>query len=233
MHSLAIESKEQRKKQILEIFRVFIKEMPLSKESDTVHVGGDDRNQILVIKQEILYKIFPPDGNSIYPIPSTEPGLELNSSQLTKAYLPKDKVDLKGVNLQGAGLRGANLKGTNLQGADLSHADLQGADLQGADLREIKTEKTIWDDSTQLDYAIVHTETDICKYLEDKNITHIRQQLPPKKTLGYNIFSGKPNEAFGDKEYLINQLREIKEDDDERNAIISHVIDYIKKEFPD
>ena len=68
--ALRQEENEERKKQILEIFRVFVKEIPLPRRGKAlmplIFVGGEKRNRVLVVKQEILYKILPADGQSRY-----------------------------------------------------------------------------------------------------------------------------------------------------------------------
>lgn len=79
-----------------------------------------------------------------------------------------ERRDLTGRNVDFwlADLRGANLRGANLAFGSLSEADLRGADLTGANLNNVNLQKTIIDDTTQLDekwqlvWELVNLEAD-------------------------------------------------------------------------
>jgi uncharacterized protein YjbI with pentapeptide repeats len=89
--------------------------------------------------------------------------LLLRTSELVRAGVRRQEVDLKGADLIGKDLRGADLKGANLRGAyligadlrsaDLRLADLIGADLRGADLRGADLAGSIFLTQPQLDAA--------------------------------------------------------------------------------
>jgi uncharacterized protein YjbI with pentapeptide repeats len=60
--------------------------------------------------------------------------LLLRTSELVRADVRHQEIDLSGTDLIGHDLRGADLRGANLRGAYLIGADLRGADLRMADL---------------------------------------------------------------------------------------------------
>jgi uncharacterized protein YjbI with pentapeptide repeats len=85
------------------------------------------------------------------------------ASELARAGLRDQAVDLAGAgligkdlaraDLCGASLRGAYLTGADLRGADLSAADLTGADLRGADLRGADLTGSMFLTQSQIDAA--------------------------------------------------------------------------------
>ena len=152
LHNFAKANKDKRA-QVLEIFRVFVREIPLKekeekglikgkhlKEKDPVK--GKHPGRILMIKQEILYKLFPPKREeSIYSVEK----INLEGAQLKHTFLPKEKVALHGCKLQNVNLQYANLRHTDLRNADLTGADLRHANLQRCNLENADVKNAILD----------------------------------------------------------------------------------------
>ena len=176
LHNLAEENEaEAKRNKILEIFQLYVKEIPVDTEKKQICIEGPGKYSEVVIKQEILYKITPPE-TCIYSEINTN--INLRGAQLHGAYLPGDKVCLRGADLrraylQDADLRGAYLQGAYLQDTDLRRADLRRAYLQNADLRganlqgaylqdtDLRGAQNIWQTTwtnAQLNYALVDSK---------------------------------------------------------------------------
>ena len=120
LHNLAETHKSDLEKveKVFEILRIFVKKSPVDKEK----INEEKMLEDVVIKQEILYKIRPPEDN-VYSGRSSK--IDLRGAELYKACLPGDKVCLKNADLREAHLEGADLQKTNLSGAKLQKAKLQ------------------------------------------------------------------------------------------------------------
>jgi uncharacterized protein YjbI with pentapeptide repeats len=102
--------------------------------------------------------------------------LLLRASELVRADVRREEVelrgadligkDLRGADLAGANLRGAYLIGADLRGADLGMADVTGADFRGADLAAADLTTSIFLVQSQLDAANGDRDTGLPASLE-------------------------------------------------------------------
>ena len=125
LHNIAEAYQEDSKrvKQIFEIFRSFVQEIPLEEERKKVAIVGKKRNSTIVIKEEILYKITPEKEQEKNIYKNVNSDIDLRVAQLGFTDLQGSKVCSEGaylpvwkVYLKGAQLWGANLQGTKLWG---------------------------------------------------------------------------------------------------------------------
>ncbi|MDE0472680.1 MAG: pentapeptide repeat-containing protein [Ekhidna sp.] len=105
---------------------------------------------------------------------------DISRARLKKSDFRKAKLQgiyLQCVKLEGADLQGADLGHAHLQGTDLREADLQGASLQGTKLQGAKLKsaccinvsftKTILDEHTNMECAVVDSST-VCSLPTDQ-----------------------------------------------------------------
>ena len=243
LHSLAVANKNngERVEEVLKVFCSFVKKVTSEKYIRTIERKNhgatitekwreiprkkpENIELLSAVKRVIMEKIAAEvdKGSSIY---------------------PSKKIDLSGADFQeldrtwwcNMDLRGANLQQINLQGAVLAGADLRGVDLRRAKLKDVTwtAEGLITKLIAQVNYAIVS--------FFDQGVIEGAKDIKDVKSIEDVIWFKNTDSSFTwrrqqqSKKDLIELLeKEQKAKTDKKmQDIITHVIDYIEKEFPD
>ena len=237
LHNLAETNKKDRKKvkEVFEVLRVFVKEIHVDKEERPYYVRGKKMYPEVVINQEILYKITPPE-ESIYSEVNLK--IDLGGAQLygehqklNGAYLPGNKVCLKEVYLQGANLAEADLSGVdlsntnlsraNLNGANLSNTNLSGTDLRGTEIQNARNIGQVTWTNARLNYAFADSKDKdkLTKEIGAKGV----EDIIWTNNQPNNHLSWRGEKGLGNVIASLKQELE-KETDNEMQGIISFII---------